>query len=114
MVDDPAHYRWSSYRANGLGQADPLLTTHPVYLSLAQEDATRLAAYRALFRPQLDVDAISDIRVALDQGQPLGDSRFLDAIEKATGHRREAKPRRRPRRSPTDASRPPGQMSLEN
>jgi len=21
MVDDPAHYRWSSYRANGLGQA---------------------------------------------------------------------------------------------
>lgn len=22
MVDDPAHYRWSSYRANALGQAD--------------------------------------------------------------------------------------------
>ncbi|WP_310451749.1 transposase [Sulfuritalea sp.] len=28
MVDDPAHYRWSSYRANGLGQPDPLLTRH--------------------------------------------------------------------------------------
>ena len=24
MVDDPARYRWSSYRANGLGQADVL------------------------------------------------------------------------------------------
>lgn len=22
MVEDPAHYRWSSYRANGLGQDD--------------------------------------------------------------------------------------------
>ena len=28
MVDDPAHYRWSSYRANGLGQADALPTRH--------------------------------------------------------------------------------------
>jgi len=28
MVADPADYRWSSYRANGLGQADPLLTAH--------------------------------------------------------------------------------------
>jgi putative transposase len=25
MVDDPAHYRWTSYRANGLGQADTRL-----------------------------------------------------------------------------------------
>ena len=22
MVDDPAYYRWASYRANGLGQAE--------------------------------------------------------------------------------------------
>ena len=29
MVDDPARYRWTSYRANGLGQRDPLLTPHP-------------------------------------------------------------------------------------
>ena len=47
MVDDPAHYRWSSYRANGLGQDDPLLTMHPVYESLARERAARLKAYRA-------------------------------------------------------------------
>ena len=54
MVDDPAHYRWSSYRANGLGQADPLLTPHPVYAGLGARQADRLAAYRALFsRPKL-------------------------------------------------------------
>ena len=34
MVDDPAHYPWSSYRANGLGQADALLTPHALYLAL--------------------------------------------------------------------------------
>lgn len=34
MVVDPAQYRWSSYRANGLGQADDLLTPHPLYLGL--------------------------------------------------------------------------------
>jgi hypothetical protein len=29
MVDDPAHYRWTSYRANGLGQFGAILTPHP-------------------------------------------------------------------------------------
>ena len=98
MVDDPAHYRWSSYRANGLGQADPLLTPHPVYLALGSKEPERLAAYRALFRPELDDDAIGDIRMALDQGQVLGDSHFLADIERATGERRKAKPRGRPRK----------------
>jgi uncharacterized protein (DUF2126 family) len=72
MVDDPAHYRWSSYRANGLGQPDSLLTPHAVYSSLGTNEVDRLANYRSLFRPELDADAISDIRMALDQGQPIG------------------------------------------
>jgi putative transposase len=41
MVDDPAHYRWSSYRANGLGQPDSLLTPHVVYSSLGANEADR-------------------------------------------------------------------------
>lgn len=98
MVDDPAHYRWSSYRANGLGQADPLLSPHEVYLQLAHDDMARREAYRALFRPELDNEAIGDIRLALTQGQPLGNSRFIDSIERTTGMRREPKPRGRPRK----------------
>ena len=38
-----------------------------------------------MFRPELDADAIGDIRMALDQGQVLGDSHFLADIERATG-----------------------------
>ncbi len=57
----------------------------------------RQAAYRALFRPQLDKAAIDDIRLAVTQSQPLGNARFLAKIEKMTGTRREARPRGRPR-----------------
>jgi putative transposase len=100
MVEDPAHYRWTSYRANALGQPDTRLTPHPVYLSLARGDKGRQTAYRALFRTQLDSAAIDDIRLALNQCQPLGNSKFLAKIEKVTGTRREARPRGRPRASP--------------
>jgi putative transposase len=36
MVEDPAHYRWTSYRANALGQPDARLAPHPVYLARGQ------------------------------------------------------------------------------
>ncbi len=97
MVEDPAHYRWSSYRANGLGQADALVCPHALYLALARSAAERLKAYRALFRPYLDEPAIEDIRLALNQNQPLGNSRFYSKIARMTGERRQARPRGRPR-----------------
>jgi putative transposase len=44
IVQDPGEYRWSSYRNNGLGQADPRITAHPVYLALDRDVAERQAA----------------------------------------------------------------------
>ena len=113
LVSDPALYRWSSYRANGLGQADALLTPHELYLALDRQAPARLAAYRALFRSELDEEAIAEIRLALSQGQPLGKGRFLDTIERMTGQRREARPRGRPRKGvPSTAPDPDGQLRL--
>ena len=97
MVDDPVHYRWTSYRANGLGQPDARLTPHPLYLALGRNDKERQAAYRGLFQGHLDRAAIDDIRLALNQGQPVGNARFHAKIQQMTGIRREAKPRGRPR-----------------
>ena len=106
MVEDPAHYRWTSYRANALGQPDARLTPHPLYLSLGRSDKHRQAAYRALFRAHLDRAALDDIRLALHQSQPLGNARFYARIEKMTGVRREAKRRGRPRLAPDSALAP--------
>jgi putative transposase len=76
MVYDPAHYRRSSYRQNALGQLDTRLTPHAVYAALATSDEAKQTAYRALFRTELDADAIDDIRLALNQNQPLRSKRF--------------------------------------
>src|SRR5258706_1181985 len=113
MVDDPAHYRWTSYRANALGQTDDLLTPHPLFQALGRSDRERQSAYRDLFRAHLDTAAIDDIRLALNQNQPLGNERFYARIEKMTGIRREAKPRGRPRREHEGSTQPiVGQQKL--
>jgi len=52
VVARPGQYRWSSFRANALGQHDPLLTPHACYCALGRGAASRQAAYRALFKDQ--------------------------------------------------------------
>lgn len=100
MVQDPGQYRWSSYRHNGLGQPDPRITPHPLYLAIDRNDADRQTVYRALFRSELDEEALSDIRLALSQGQPLGHGRFGDRICAAAGVRRSRKRPGRPAGKP--------------
>jgi putative transposase len=97
MVEDPAHYRWTSYCANGLGQVDARLTQHALYQALGRSDKERQANYRALFRAQLDRAAVDDIRLAFNQSQPPGNMRFFGKIERMTGQKREARPRDGPR-----------------
>ena len=102
MVGDPADYRWSSYRTNGIGLSDPLVTPHTAYQEIDPDNSLRRQAYRELFRPHLDAPAIADIRQALDQSSPLGDSRFHAAIETVIGERRQPRPRGRPRKEKND------------
>jgi putative transposase len=99
MVADPGQYRWSSYRRLALGQPDRLVTPHPLYLALGRDEACRQTAYRALFRSQLDAEALADIRLAIAQGQPLGNDRFKEAVCAATGVRRAQAQRGRPLRT---------------
>lgn len=113
MVDDPANYRWSSYRSNALGQSSAILTPHPLYQAMGANGEERQSAYRALFRAHLDAEAISNIRLALNQSQPLGNERFYQHIEQMTGQRRESKPRGRPRAAPEGEGSMAGQGELE-
>ena len=101
MVADPAQYRWSSYRANGLGLADARLTPHALYRQLGADDAARQTAYRGMFRPQLDDEAAEDIRKALQLGMPVGNVRFAEAICARLGIRHNTGQRGRPN-TPTE------------
>ena len=48
LAPSPEAWRWSSYRANALGAADPLVTPHPHYYSLGRSPEERQAAYAVL------------------------------------------------------------------
>ena len=95
-MTDPSQYRWSSYRANGLGQPDARVTPHTLYLAQGKTTEERTAAYRSLFRPQLDAEAAADIRQALQLGMPVGNDRFAEAICAKAGIRRNSGKRGRP------------------
>ena len=66
MIADPADYRWSSYRANPLGEQNAILTPHPLYLALAADCGERLKAYRALFRTAIKDAPLAVLRLALN------------------------------------------------
>jgi len=52
VVAWPGQHRWSSFRANALGQDDALLTPHAHYCALGRDAESRQAAYLALFPDQ--------------------------------------------------------------
>ena len=81
MVEDPADYRWSSYRANALGSRDLLVSPHPSYVALGASIDDRMASYRALVAEALTEEDLASIRQYLQRQQALGSPRFQDRIE---------------------------------
>lgn len=70
LVDSCAAYPWSSFHANALGVADPVLTPHPLYSALGYDRISRCAAYRELFRDDISVRVAEEIRTApLERGR---------------------------------------------
>ena len=102
MVAHPADYPWSSYVANSQGGGRFALTPHPQYLALAQDEADRRAAYRALFRQQLESDLIGQIRQATNGNFALGDAGFRQQVARALGRRVEPGQAGRPRKPSDD------------
>ena len=108
LVDDPSSYRWSSYGANALGAADPLVTPHPVFLALGEDPLARHAAYRRLFVRPVSEEQLHAIRRATNLAWALGDQAFQARVEQATGRRAAPLPRnwigRAVGGSPTDST----------
>lgn len=98
MVYSPSDYRWSSYRCNGLGEANSLVTQHPIYRSLGSAGSTPASAYRQLFEGYLEQDLLADIDSAWRTGTPLGSERFRQRVEKqldcSVGQARRGRPKK--------------------
>ena len=102
MVEHPAEYRWSSYRANAQGERNPLVKPHEVYLRLAGARKQRESMYRELFHSQLDRETIDEIRAATNGSYALGTERFKREIEEALEQRAIPGRRGRPRKTGKD------------
>ncbi len=98
MVAHPAEYRWSSYRANAQGEADALLKPHPLYEALGCDVASRQAAYRELFRYELEPGLVDEIRRATNGNYALGNEDFAAQVTAALGRRAAPGKSGRPRR----------------
>ncbi|MGH8603268.1 MAG: transposase, partial [Gammaproteobacteria bacterium] len=87
MVEHPADYRWSSYRANAQAERSDLIKPHPLYEALGEGNGQRADVYREIFRYQLDPGLVDQIRTATNGNYALGSPRFTAEVESALGRR---------------------------
>jgi len=87
IVPHPAEFRWSSYRANAQGEPDALVQPHEVYHALGANAEDRQAAYRELFRHELESGLVDEIRRATNGNFALGGERFGEEIAAVLGRR---------------------------
>lgn len=87
MVETPAEYPWSSYRANALGGEDPLVAPHSRYVALGDLPEKRQSAYRALFAEVLSGGLLTRIRECVNGGFVLGNARFEREVAAMLGRR---------------------------
>lgn len=110
LVGDPEDYLWSSHGHYAGGGTNNLVTEHPVFLGLGATRTERQAAFRQLFRADLDDATIAKIREAANAGCALGSETFLESIEARVGRPVRPPKHGRPARS-TDEDRPQAAVS---
>lgn len=105
MVEHPADYPWSSYRSNAHGDAQRVpLVPHPLYRALGHDESGRRAAYRELFRHELEPGLVDQIRQATNGNFALGSQSFRDQVAAALGRRASRGAPGRPRLAPEPKS----------
>lgn len=87
IVESPADYPWSSYKANAEGKIMEMWSPHEVYRALGGTVASRTKHYRELFSGYLDDNIVTQIRAAANKGLALGNDRFKEEIELLSGRR---------------------------
>ena len=71
LVSEPSQYRWSSYRANALGEEDEMIAPHALYLTLGSTAATRQENWREMCREAISPEDLFEIRYGIRCGAGL-------------------------------------------
>ncbi len=87
MVETPGEYRWSSFRANALGEDDCLLRPHSIYKGLGQTGKERQAAYKELFNDALEPELADEIRQVTNGNFTFGSKEFKKEMSSKLGRR---------------------------
>ena len=98
LVEDPAAYRWSSYRHQVGLLVDPLITEHAIFWALGNTPFERQLAYRRLFEHGARDEEVGAIRGATQRGWALGAPGFVEEISARAGRRASAVRPGRPRK----------------
>ena len=97
LVASPQDHYWSSVRTH-LGLArHPLLTPHPVYLSLGEPPAHRADAYGHFLHAGISDVELANIQRYVQQERALGDERFQRMVAEALNRETAFRPPGRPR-----------------
>jgi putative transposase len=76
IVQDPGDFRWSSFRCNGTGQADPVITPHSVYMALGLSAEERTRAYREFVAQGCNGREVDEIRLMTSHQRAFGGADF--------------------------------------
>jgi putative transposase len=98
MVRDLAAYRWSSYAAHGLGEADALLGEVPGWERLGRTAEARRACWRQWVHQPLTERELAAVRKAVTTGRPYGSAPWVEAVAARLGIALASRPRGRPRK----------------
>lgn len=76
MVDNPADHPWSSYRHNAHGTADRLITPHPAFAAIGNDDESRRSAYRSIVGALRPADEWAGLRREVARNGAFGSEEF--------------------------------------
>ena len=87
IVEHPAEYPWSSFRCNGEGVANVMITPHEDYQRLGMSDKERRLNYLTLFETHLEPGILKEIRSSTNSNYVLGNERFKEEISNMLNRR---------------------------
>jgi putative transposase len=102
MAARPDEYPWSSHRCNAHGLLDAMITPHATFIDLGVDSAARLSAYRRMGWEPMGSTELARIRSATNSGFVLGDTGFIERVERELGRPAAAR-KRGPRKGSREA-----------